>query len=61
MRMTAADRTVVAELKERSAARQAADQAISAGQRASIAEEERPDVFTMRVGNILPGSGSASP
>ena len=31
------------------------DQAISAGKRASIAEEERPGVFTMRVGNILPG------
>ncbi|GAA0421831.1 inter-alpha-trypsin inhibitor domain-containing protein [Actinoplanes capillaceus] len=55
MTMTAADRTVTAELRERGAAREQYDQAIAAGQRASIAEEERPDVFTMRVGNILPG------
>src|ERR1700730_14413336 len=25
------------------------------GRRAAIAEEDRPDVFTMRVGNIVPG------
>ncbi|GAB7044093.1 MULTISPECIES: VIT domain-containing protein [Catenuloplanes] len=55
MTMTADDRTVEADLRERGAARQAYDAAISAGRRASIAEEDRPDVFTMRVGNILPG------
>ncbi|MEV6930038.1 VIT domain-containing protein, partial [Dactylosporangium sp. NPDC051485] len=55
MAMTADDRVVEADLQERGAARQAYDTAIAAGQRASIAEEERPDVFTMRVGNILPG------
>ncbi|GAA3953508.1 VIT domain-containing protein [Actinoplanes auranticolor] len=55
MTMTADGRTVEAELQERAQARQKYDQAIAAGQRASIAEEERPDVFTMRVGNILPG------
>ncbi|GAA2583196.1 hypothetical protein GCM10010435_71190 [Winogradskya consettensis] len=55
MTMTADGRTVEAELQERGAARQAYDQAIEAGKRASIAEEERPDVFTMRVGNIQPG------
>ncbi|MFI5935215.1 VIT domain-containing protein [Actinoplanes sp. NPDC051494] len=55
MTMTADGRTVEAELQERGAARHAYDQAIEAGQRASIAEEERPDVFTMRVGNIQPG------
>ncbi|GIE30809.1 hypothetical protein Ait01nite_038540 [Actinoplanes italicus] len=55
MTMTAADRVVTAELHERGAARQQYDEAIAAGRRASIAEEERPDVFTMRVGNILPG------
>ncbi|HEV2921290.1 MAG TPA: VWA domain-containing protein, partial [Actinomycetota bacterium] len=31
------------------------DAAIAEGRRASIAEEERPGVFTMRVGNLLPG------
>jgi Ca-activated chloride channel family protein len=55
MRLVAADRTVVAELKERGQARREYDQAIEAGQRAAIAEQERPDVFTMRVGNIAPG------
>ena len=55
MTMTADGRTVQAELQERGAARQAYDRAIEAGQRASIAEEERPDVFTMRVGNLQPG------
>jgi Ca-activated chloride channel homolog len=55
LRMTAADRTVVADLCEREQARRAYDEAVAAGQRAAIAEEERPDVFTLRVGNILPG------
>jgi len=55
MTMTADGHTVEAELQERAQARQTYDRAIEAGQRASIAEEERPDVFTMRVGNILPG------
>jgi Ca-activated chloride channel homolog len=55
MTMTADNRTVEAELQERGAAREAYDRAIEEGRRASIAEEDRPDVFTMRVGNILPG------
>ncbi|GAB7046823.1 VIT domain-containing protein [Catenuloplanes indicus] len=55
MTMTADGRTVEADLRERGAARQAYDAAIGAGQRASIAEEDRPDVFTMRAGNIVPG------
>jgi Ca-activated chloride channel family protein len=55
MTMTADDRTVEAVLRERAAARAEYEKAVSEGKRASIAEEERPDVFTMRVGNILPG------
>ncbi|MBT8225876.1 MAG: VWA domain-containing protein [Dactylosporangium sp.] len=55
MRMTAADRVVEADLRERQAARRAYDTAIAAGRRASIAEEDRPDVFTLRIGNLLPG------
>ncbi len=55
MTMTADDRVIEAKLAEREAARRRYDEAVAAGQRASIAEEERPDVFTMRVGNILPG------
>jgi Ca-activated chloride channel homolog len=55
LRMTADGRTVEAEIQERAQARETYDTAIAAGQRASIAEEERPDVFTLRVGNIVPG------
>ncbi|GAA2405796.1 hypothetical protein GCM10010191_12110 [Actinomadura vinacea] len=55
LRMEADDRVVDGVLKERGQARQDYDAAIAAGQRAAIAEEDRPDVFTMRVGNILPG------
>ncbi|MCE7011244.1 VWA domain-containing protein [Kibdelosporangium philippinense] len=55
LRMEADGRVIEGVLKERGAARESYDQAIAAGQRASIAEEERPGVFTMRVGNIMPG------
>lgn len=55
MKMTAGDRTVEAELQERAQARQTYDDAIASGRRASIVEEERPDVFTMRVGNVPAG------
>jgi Ca-activated chloride channel homolog len=55
MRMEADDRVVEGVLKERGQARADYDQAIQEGKRASIAEEERPGVFTMRVGNIMPG------
>jgi Ca-activated chloride channel homolog len=55
MRMEADGRVVDAVLKERGQARADYRQAIREGRRASIAEEERPDVFTMRVGNIMPG------
>ncbi|WP_112266513.1 VIT domain-containing protein [Lentzea terrae] len=55
MKMTAGDRVVEAELQERAQARQTYDDAIASGRQASIVEEERPDVFTMRVGNIPAG------
>ncbi|WP_433329821.1 VIT domain-containing protein [Spirillospora sp. CA-294931] len=55
LRMEAGDRVIEGVLKERGQARQDYDTAIAAGRRAAIAEEDRPDVFTMRVGNILPG------
>src|SRR6266511_1637070 len=53
-RMEVAGRVVEGVLEERAKARAAYDQAIAEGRRASIAEEERPGVFTMRVGNLLP-------
>lgn len=55
LRMEADGRTVDGVLKERAQARTDYDQAVTEGKRASIAEEERPGVFTMRVGNIMPG------
>lgn len=53
--MEADDRVIEGVLKERGQARADYDQALSEGRRAAIAEEDRPDVFTIRVGNILPG------
>jgi Ca-activated chloride channel homolog len=55
MRMEAAGRVVRAQIAERGQARAEYDRAIAAGRRASIAEQDRSDVFTMRVGNIMPG------
>ena len=55
MRMECAGHVVEGVLRERSRARDEYDQAIAEGRRAAIAEEDRPDVFTMRVGNIAPG------
>ncbi|QFY08273.1 VWA domain-containing protein [Nonomuraea phyllanthi] len=54
-RMEADDRVIEGVLKERAQARADYDRALSEGRRAAIAEEDRPDVFTIRVGNILPG------
>lgn len=54
-RMEVAGRVIDGVLKERGEARQEYDAALKAGHRAGIAEEERPDVFTMRVGNLMPG------
>ena len=47
-------RTVEGVLRERAQARADYEHAIESGQRAAIVEEERPGVFTMRVGNIAP-------
>jgi Ca-activated chloride channel homolog len=54
-RMEVGERVVEGVLKERGQARADYDTAVLEGRRASIAEEERPGVFTMRVGNLLPG------
>ena len=54
-RLETAGRVIEGELKERGAARQAYDRAIEKGHRAAIAEEDRPGVFTMRVGNLPAG------
>jgi Ca-activated chloride channel family protein len=54
-RMEVGERVVEGVLKERGQARADYDTAVKEGRRAAIAEEERPGVFTMRVGNLLPG------
>ncbi|MFY0532279.1 VIT domain-containing protein [Nannocystis pusilla] len=54
-RMTLRDRVVDGVIDERGRARDVYEHAIAAGQRAAIAEEDRPGVFTLRVGNLLPG------
>ncbi|HKD96955.1 MAG TPA: VIT domain-containing protein, partial [Micromonosporaceae bacterium] len=54
-RMEVGDRVVEGVLQERAEARRTYDEAVSQGKRAAIAEEERPNVFTVRVGNLMPG------
>lgn len=54
-RMDIGDRIIDGQLKERAAARQVYDDALAEGHRAAIAEAERSDIFTVRVGNLMPG------
>ena len=51
-RMTVAGVEIRGRIDERQQARDAYDAAVAAGRHAAIVEEERPDVFTLRVGNI---------
>lgn len=53
--VTIGERRIIGVLEERSQARADYDEAIAAGHRAAITEEDRPDVFTTRVGNLHPG------
>lgn len=55
MKMTIGERTIVAEIKERKAARETYEQAKEEGRSASLLEQERPNVFQMNVANIMPG------
>ncbi len=52
--MEVGGRIIEGVLQEREQARREYEQALRQGHRASIAEEERPNVFTIRVGNIMP-------
>jgi len=54
-RMQVGTRVIEGQLDERGAARASYEQAISSGHRAAIAEEDRAGVFTLRVGNLMPG------
>ena len=55
MKMKIGEREIVAVIQERDKARQMYEQAKSNGQTASLLEQERPNVFSMNVANILPG------
>ena len=57
-RMEVGGRVVEGIVEERGAAREQYDEAIAAGHRAAITEEERAGVFTLRVGNLLPGEAA---
>jgi Ca-activated chloride channel family protein len=55
MRMTIGEDVVVAQIKERQTAKQTFQTAKAAGKSASLLEQQRPNVFTMDVANIMPG------
>jgi Ca-activated chloride channel homolog len=57
-RMEVAGRVIDGVIDERGAARASYEQAIAAGHRAAIAEQERSGVFTLRVGNLMPGESA---
>lgn len=55
MQMQIGSRLVEAEIKRREEARQIYDAARNAGQSAALLDQERPNVFTQSVANIMPG------
>lgn len=55
MQMRIGDRTVLAKIYERQEAEQVYQQALQDGKRAAKLDQERPNVFQMNVGNIMPG------
>ncbi|MCK5117593.1 MAG: VWA domain-containing protein [Candidatus Aegiribacteria sp.] len=55
MNMWIGERFIEGKIHERDLARQIYEQAIESGQTASLLEQERPNIFTQSVGNILPG------
>lgn len=55
MEMTIGDRTVHARIFEKQEAKKIYDQAVKEGKRAAKLDQDRPNVFTMKVGNIMPG------
>jgi len=55
LEMKIGNRTITAEIQERNKARKNYEAAKSEGKRASLLEQERPNVFQMNVANIQPG------
>jgi Ca-activated chloride channel family protein len=56
MRLTTGDRTIEGEIERRAEAQAIYDAAKAAGQVAALLHEERPNVFTQRVANLMPGA-----
>ena len=55
MRMRIGDQIIVAKIKERQAAQREFDAAKEQGKSASLLEQNRPNVFSMSLANIMPG------
>jgi Ca-activated chloride channel family protein len=55
MQMKIGERTIVAEIKEKSEARKIYEEAKSEGKSTSLLEQLNPNIFKMNVANILPG------
>ena len=56
LRMRVGDRVIEGVIRERGAAKQAYEAARQQGRRASLVEQERPNIFTTSVANIPPGA-----
>lgn len=55
MRMQIGDQVIVAKIKEREKAKQEFDKAKAEGKSASLLEQNRPNVFSMSLANVMPG------
>ncbi len=55
MQMSLGNRILIAEIREKEEAREIYEQAKEEGKTVTLLEQERPNVFKMSVGNILPG------
>jgi Ca-activated chloride channel family protein len=55
LQMQVGNQRVVAKIKEREQAQREFEEATAAGKTASLLEQERPNVFTMSIGNVMPG------
>src|SRR5215510_12135081 len=56
MRMRLGDQVIVAKIKERNQAKQEFEKAKQEGKSASLLEQNRPNVFSMSLANIMPGN-----
>ena len=55
MKMTIGERVIRAKIKEKQQARKAFEAAKQQGKNASLLEQQRPNVFSMEVANVMPG------